>query len=209
AFSLHTGSPLQSPIGEADMDKALLGSMFLDSPDVQSMVLDVSALIRLNVIESRNRQWAPTQTSDADAEVERQRHTDMHRTYLDYLLVLSKCAATFQRDVTCSLFDRSRLRFTEADGYETLRWALHQLIDSAFAKTADETADNVVFAARQIISQFAQTSEYPWWSLRGLGPFLVRHPSLAVSDRKFDSKHPYTRFLCHKLCESLERRSAP
>ncbi|CAK5278559.1 unnamed protein product [Mycena citricolor] len=205
AFSLHTDSPLPSPIGEADVDKALLGSKFHASPDVQSMILDVTALIRLNMIEHRSRERAPTQPSSSDAEAEEQRHADMHWTYTDYLLTFSKCAASFQRDAIISLFDRSQMRFTEADGYRTLYWALRELIGSALDKAADEIAENVIFAARLMISPFAQISGYPEWSplLEGLGPFLVRHPSLAVSDPEFDSKHHYTRFLCYMLCGNL------
>ncbi|CAK5263567.1 unnamed protein product [Mycena citricolor] len=211
AFSLHTDSPLQSPIGEADVDNALLGSKFHASPDVQSMILDVTALIRLNMIESRSRERAPTQPSNSDAEAEKRRHADMHRTYTDYLVALSKSAASFQRDATCSLFDRSQMRFTEAHGYDTLQYALHELIDSALDKTADETAENVVFAARLLISPFAHTSEYPiLFLLRvDLGPFLVRHPSLTVSDPKSDSKHHYTRLLCHMLCRNLKNKENP
>ncbi|CAK5278547.1 unnamed protein product [Mycena citricolor] len=231
AFSLHTGSPLQSPIGEANVHNALLGSKFLSSPDMQSMLPDVSALIRLNKIESRSQGEASAQPRDSDTEAEKQRYSDMHRTYTQYLLALSKCTATFQREQTISLFDRSQMRFTEADGYRTLHDALGQLIKSALDRTADETtADNVVFAARLMISPFAhtseypvmpvlrllvslvtqgQTSEYPQLSLLGLGPFLVRHPSLAASDPKLDSKHHYTRFLCHKLCDNLKLRFDP
>ncbi|CAK5278186.1 unnamed protein product [Mycena citricolor] len=210
AFSLHTWSPLQSPIGEADVDNALLGSKFLDSPDVQSLVLDVSALIRLNMIESRSRDRASTQPRNSDVRAEERQQADMQRMYLEYLKALSQCAASFQRDVTNALFYRSQMRFTEEDNYETLHDALKQLIESALNKTADETtADNVVFATRLMISQFAQISDYPSWSLEGLGPFLVRHPSLAVSDPEFDSEHHYTRFLCDMLCDNLEFRFDP
>ncbi|CAK5263557.1 unnamed protein product [Mycena citricolor] len=212
AFSLQSGSPLQSPIGEADVDSVLLGSKFLHADKVQSMVHDVSALIRLNVIEFRSQERTLTQTSDSDgdihADAEKQRQGDMHRTYTQYLLALSKCSASFQRDATCSLFDQSQMHFTDADGYKTLRDALHELIGSALDKTADDTADNVVFAARQMICPFAQKSEYPdsdsSLSLWVLGPFLVRHPSLAAFDPKFCSQHHYTRFLCHKLCENYK-----
>ncbi|CAK5263422.1 unnamed protein product [Mycena citricolor] len=224
AFSLHTGLPLQSAISEADAGNTLLGSRFHTSPDVQSMLPDVTALIRLNKIESRSREQASTQPSNSDshlrANVEEQRQRDMHRTYLDYLLAHSKCAASFQRDATISLFDRSQMRFTEVDGYNILQIALRQLIRSALENGTDETtADNVVFAARQMISQFAhisvypyrsawghmsspfaQSSEYPGEYLPGLETFLVRHPSLAASDQKFDAQHHYTRFLCHMLC---------
>ncbi|CAK5263412.1 unnamed protein product, partial [Mycena citricolor] len=62
AFSLHTRSPLQSPFGEADVDNALLGSKFLNVDEVQSMIHDVSALIRLNVIESQSQQQDHTPT---------------------------------------------------------------------------------------------------------------------------------------------------
>ncbi|CAK5276407.1 unnamed protein product [Mycena citricolor] len=214
AFSLHMKSPLQSPIGEAHVDNALLGSKFLDSPDVQSMVLDVSALIRLNVIESRSREWAPTQSGssngDIGADAEKQRHMDMLRTYAQYLLALPKCAATFQRDVTTSLFHRSQIRCTEAGGYKILQDALRKLIEYA----PDQAADNLVFAARQIITAFAQTSDYPrGLYLFGLGPFLVQHRSLAVSDPRADlkpfSKRHYTRYLCHCLCDNLKNESNP
>ncbi|CAK5263434.1 unnamed protein product, partial [Mycena citricolor] len=73
-------------------------------------------------------------------------------------------------------------------------------------------ADNVVFAARQIIAPFAQTSECPNWPLWDLGPFLLRYPSLVTSDGRDSqpgSKHHYTRFLCHKLCDNLGRRLDP
>ncbi|CAK5280719.1 unnamed protein product, partial [Mycena citricolor] len=97
--------------------------------------------------------------------------------------------------------------FKVADGYINLHWSLQLVIRSA----SDETADNLVSAARQIITPFAQTSDYPWWlNLFGLGPFLVRHPSLIASDPKSDlqpaSKYHYTRYLCHTLCENLEQR---
>ncbi|CAK5263559.1 unnamed protein product [Mycena citricolor] len=209
AFSLHTGSPLQSPIGEANVRNALLGSKLHASPDVQNMVPAVSALIRLNVVESRSRDEAFTQRSNSDAEAERQRHADIHRTYTDYLQAHSKRTASFQRDVTISLFYRSQMRFTEVDGYKTLLNALHELIDSALEKTAEETADNVVFAARQMIAPFAQISKYPYPSVLRLGPLLVRHPSLAATEPEFDSKHHYTRFLCHMLCDNLVFRSNP
>ncbi|CAK5278198.1 unnamed protein product [Mycena citricolor] len=228
AFFLHTGSPLPSPIGEANVDKALLGSKFIDSPDVQSMVPDVSALVRLNMIAYRSREWHPThqvqsiipdvptlirlsraftQPSDSDDDhFPAEAYADMHRTYTSYLLALSQCTASFQREQTVSLFHRSTMRFT--DGYCTLQDALEHLIRSA----SDETADNVVFAARQMISPFAQTSEYPSWSpLPGLGRFVVRHPSLAASDLDSDSqpasKYHYTRYLCHKLCDNLKWQS--
>ncbi|CAK5263417.1 unnamed protein product [Mycena citricolor] len=206
AFSLHTGSPLQNPIGEVDVDNALLSSKFHASPHVQSMLSAVCALIRLNVIASRSRERGSTQPSNSDAETERQQHADMHRTYRDYLKALSKCAASFQRDATISFINPPQMRFTEVDGYKTLHRALDQLIESALKKAADETAENVVFAARQMISQFAQTSDYLYLTLPGLGPFLVRHLPLADSDPKFDSKHHYTRFLCHSLCRSLKYR---
>ncbi|CAK5278393.1 unnamed protein product [Mycena citricolor] len=205
AFSLHTGSPLQSPIGDADVDNVLLGSKFIDSDDMQSMVLSVSALTRLNMIEYRSRQQDHTQTSSSDAEAEKQKQVDIHWTYTDYLVALSKCATSFQRNETASLFNLSEMRFTEANGYETLHLGLIHLINL----TSDETADNLVFAARMMISPFAQTSEYSWWvRLHGLGPFLVQHPSLAVSDPKSDSqpssRHHYTRYLCHSLSRNLE-----
>ncbi|CAK5278203.1 unnamed protein product [Mycena citricolor] len=208
AFSLHTGSLLQSPIGDADVDNALLASKFLDSPDVQGMLLDVSALIRLNMIESRSWERLPAQPNSSGGgihpEAERQRQADMHRTYTRYLVALSQCAASFQREQTTSFFDRSQMHFTEANGFKTLQWALQQLIDHA----SDKAVDNVVFAARLMITPFAQTSEYPkrLW-LTGLGPFLVRNASLAVYDPEFDSqpasKHHYTRYLCHKLGVNL------
>ncbi|CAK5263420.1 unnamed protein product [Mycena citricolor] len=208
AFSLHTGSPLQSPIGEADVDSALLGTKFLNSPDVQSMVPAVTALIHLNVIDSRGRDGASTQARSSDGHLGAEAHADMHDAYTRYLMAFSQCAATFQRDVTVSLFDPPQLRCTEA-GYWILQDALEKLIDSALDKTADETADNVVFAARQMISLFAQTSEYPVWWLPGLGPFLVRHSTLVGSDPKFDAEHDYTRFLCHKLCDNLKDKDKP
>ncbi|CAK5278469.1 unnamed protein product [Mycena citricolor] len=203
AFSLHTGSPLQSPIGEADMNYPLIGSKFLDSPGVQSMVTDVSALIRLNMIESRSRGRASIQPSSSDGDIRAQRQADIQQTYVDYLEALSKRATSFQRDVTNSLLHWSQMQFTEADGYETLRSALSRLIQSK----SDETANNTVFAARQMINAFAQTSNYSDLFLPGLGPFLIRYPSLAASDQRSDlhpaSKHHYTRYLCHQLCRNL------
>ncbi|CAK5263415.1 unnamed protein product [Mycena citricolor] len=213
AFSLHTDSPLQSPIGEAHVDHALLGSKFLDSPDVQSMLPDVSALIRLNVIEFRNRERALTQASNSNGGIrtaaEEKRQADMHETYTDYLLALSQCAASFQRDVTHSLFDQSQMQFTEAEGYKTLHDAFTQLIYSTLDNGTDETADNVVFAARLMISPFAQTSEYPDEYLWPLAQFLVGHPSIAVSDSQPASKHHYTRFLCYMLCKNLAYPAYP
>ncbi|CAK5263409.1 unnamed protein product [Mycena citricolor] len=214
AFSLHTGFPLRIQVGEAEVEKALLSLKFLDSPDVQTMIPDVSALIRLNMIEFRRREWAPTQpcSSDSDsyAEAEKQRQAGIHRTFVDYLLALSQCAASFQREATTSLFHRSQMHFTAANGYETLQDALRELIRS----DSDNAADNVVFAARQMITPFAQTSEYPKWLYSPrLGPFLARHPSLAASGPKSDSqpdpKHHYTRVLCHWLCDNLTFRSNP
>ncbi|CAK5278548.1 unnamed protein product [Mycena citricolor] len=209
AFSLHTGSPLQSPIGEADVRNALLGSKFIDSPDVQSMVLDVTALIRLNTTKSRSQDRASTQKCDSDAAAKGERQTEMLRTYLDYLLALSQCAASFQREATHSLFDRSQMLFTEADGYRTLRDVLKELIKYASDKAANKTADNLVFSARLIITLFAQTSKYSYVSLRGLARFLVRHPSVAASDPKLDSEHHYTRYLFHDLCRNLRSRTNP
>ncbi|CAK5263418.1 unnamed protein product [Mycena citricolor] len=205
AFSLHTRSPLQSPVGAADVENTLLGSKFHASPDVQSMVPAVTALIRLNVIESRSQERAPTQTSDSDDDMHTERwQANMHGTYTQYLLALSKCTSSFQRDVTNSLFHQSQMQFTEADGYLTLHDALDKLIGSALGKTADKTADNVVCAARLIIAPFAQTSTYPLWLLQSLGLFLVQYPSLTASDPEFNSKHHYTRFLCHALCNNLQ-----
>ncbi|CAK5263436.1 unnamed protein product [Mycena citricolor] len=214
AFSLHTGSPLQSPIGAVDVDNALLGSKFHDSPDVQSMLPAVAALIRLNVIESRSREQASTHQSSSDgdirADAEERRQADMHHTYVDYLKALSRCTVSFQRDVTNSLFYRYKMHFTEADGYKTLHYALIHLITPG----SDETADNAVFAARQMITPFAQTSDYPQWLYSPrLGRLLVRHPSLAASEPDSDSQpapmHHYTRFLCHKLCWDLQLQIEP
>ncbi|CAK5278484.1 unnamed protein product [Mycena citricolor] len=213
AFSLHTGSPLQSPIGEADVHGALLSSKFLNSDEVQSMVHAVSALIRLNMIESRSQERALTQPSDSDSnirtEAEKEWQAEKHRTYTQYLVAFSTCAASFQRDATNSLFHQSQILFTEADDF----WTVHHALDELIEYTSNKTADNLVFAARQIITPFAQTSEYPNWPLWGLAPFLLRHPSLAASEGRPNSqpgsKHHYTRFLCHKLCDNLGRRSNP
>ncbi|CAK5269275.1 unnamed protein product, partial [Mycena citricolor] len=203
AFALHTGSPLHSPIGEAGAEQALLSSKFIDSDDVQSMIPDVSALIRLNMLESRSREQAATPPSDSAGEIRAAGEEQRQAAYADYLVVLSKCAAGFQRDVT------NQTHSTKVYDYRTLHQALEKLIDSALYKTAGERADNVVFAARLMISPFAQISKYPHWPLWGLGPFLVRHPSLATSDPEFDSKHHYTRFLCHKICKNLKYRDNP
>ncbi|CAK5263503.1 unnamed protein product [Mycena citricolor] len=215
AFSLHTGSPLQRPIGEADVDNALLGSKFIDSDDGQSMLPDVSALIHLNIIESWSSKRALTQPSSSDvdirAEAQKRRQQDMHRAYVDYLLALSKCAASFQRDTTNLLFHRSQMRFTDAYGYLTLQDALEQLISADLEKAvdniehaSDKAEDNVVFAARLMIAPFAQVSEYPWGRYHsGLGLFLARHPSLAASNPEFNSTHHYTRVLCYWLCDQM------
>ncbi|CAK5263546.1 unnamed protein product, partial [Mycena citricolor] len=101
-------------------------------------------------------------------------------------------------------FDPPQMRFTHGDGFKTLQDALRELINSR----SHETADNVVFAARQMITPFAQTSHYPDSSLWRLGPLLVRHPSLTASEPRSDSQpgpnHHYTRFLCHALCRNLQ-----
>ncbi|CAK5276340.1 unnamed protein product, partial [Mycena citricolor] len=131
------GQPLECLIGDHEPGKALLGSNFIDSEDVQNMVPNVSALIRLNVIESQSQQRAPggsfSQTSNSDqdirARMEKQRRAEKQRTKLT-------------------------------------------------RSGSDEIAvDNLVFAARQMISTFAQTSTYPdlfGMGFRGLAPLLVR-----------------------------------
>ncbi|CAK5278476.1 unnamed protein product, partial [Mycena citricolor] len=154
--------------------KALLGSKFADAPEVQSMLPDVSALVRLNMIESHAQQRALTQARSSNdhfrAEAENQQQADMRQTYLDYLKALSQCPASIQRDVTTSFFDPPQMRFTHGDGFKTLQDALRELINSQL----HETTDNVVFAARQMITPFAQTSHYLDSSLWRLGPLLVR-----------------------------------
>ncbi|CAK5265496.1 unnamed protein product [Mycena citricolor] len=214
AFSVHTESPLEYPIGDTDPDKVLLGSRFLDSDEVQSMVLAVLALVRLNIIESESRQRAPeyplTQTSNYDrTKAGEQRQAEKKWTYVQYLVALSKSPTSFERDVTNSLFHRSQILFTGPDGYIALHAALEELIQSG----SDETADNLVFSARQMITAIAgaSTDQGVVW-ISGLAPFLVRHPSLAApSDPDAISqpgpKYTYTRFLCHCLCFNFTLRS--
>ncbi|CAK5281136.1 unnamed protein product [Mycena citricolor] len=214
AFCVHTESPLEYPIGDTDPDKVLLGSRFLDSDEVQSMVLAVLALVRLNIIESESRQRAPeyplTQTSNYDrTKAGEQRQAEKKWTYVQYLVALSKSPTSFERDVTNSLFHRSQILFTGPDGYIALHAALEELIQSG----SDEAADNLVFSARQMITAIAgaSTDQGVVW-ISGLAPFLVRHPSLAApSDPDAISqpgpKYTYTRFLCHCLCFNFTLRS--
>ncbi|CAK5263483.1 unnamed protein product [Mycena citricolor] len=213
AFSLHTGSPLECPLGEANVDHALLGSKFVTSPDVQSHVLAVHALIRLNVIESKSRQRTlehpDMQTGDSDrdlrAEMEQQLQVEKDQTYVQYLVALSKSPASFQREVTHLLFHRSQILVARADADFILRVALEELIKSG----SDETVYNVVFAARHLISVIADTSAYPLMAgISGLAQFLVRHPCLTAYDPESNSqpgpKSNYTRFLCYYLCLHLK-----
>ncbi|CAK5265972.1 unnamed protein product [Mycena citricolor] len=197
AFSIHTESPLERPIGDIDVEDALLGSKFLSSPDVQCMVPAVLALVRLNVIESE-RLYVQRSNSYRDPELEKQ------RTYKQYLRDLSDSPASFQREVTHSLFYRSEDPFQAGDRYNILQLGLEELIRSG----ADGTEDNLVFAARRMISAIADGT----WNTPppGIALFLVRHPSLAVygpdSVWQPDRKYRYTRYLCHCLCQNLAHR---
>ncbi|CAK5263563.1 unnamed protein product, partial [Mycena citricolor] len=175
AFSIAFGSPLECPIGETVVNSALLGSKFLGSAEVQMLVPVVSALIRLNTIEfwaaqpnGEARQQALTRlaiktirsgdgrsvttalflTSGRSTFEEEKRWA-----YAQYLVNLSESPASFQREVTNSLFHRSPVPFLAGNYDPVMVEALELMIGSE----SGETADNHVFAARQVICAIART----------------------------------------------------
>ncbi|CAK5263437.1 unnamed protein product [Mycena citricolor] len=233
AFSIAFGSPLECPIGETDVNSALLGPKFLGSAEVQMLVPGVAALIRLNIIEF----WAAQPNGEATQQALARLAIKTIRTgdgrsittalfltsgrstfeeekrwaYAQYLINLSESPASFQRELTHSLFHRSPVPFLAGDHDPVMVEALELLIGTE----SEEKTDNHVFAARHMICAIAQTSTYPPPSAHGteymlptgLAPFLVRHPSLAIfmpgSVWQPDLEEKYTRYLCNCMLFNL------